>query len=265
MAITSLATLGSSNPQQFKLYNVGNGSLASGPRQRFFTRVSAATFPQAVNSAANPQTAASNGVPFTNPTGTDLTYLSSVDFTGNPYGTSTGNSKYIVVIDVLWSVLLSSVTTLQTINTGTLPARDINGATDGDGVYFMLAKDDFNTGNTAGTCTVSYTNSSGTSGRSSVISYPGNLGGNIMLIGRVDTGDVGTRSVQTVQFSTSVGGIYIVLFRPIAFVQMGTSRTTDMDEDAISLGLPRVYDNSCIHGFFGGANNYSGNITLSQG
>lgn len=264
MAITSLATLGNSTPQTFKLFSSGNGSLPNGPRQRFFNRSGGVVFPLAVTTT-NPQTASSNGIPFTNPTGTNLTYLSGVTFSGLPYGTSTGSNKYVVLGDILWAALMSAGTTVQTVNSGTFTARDINGTTNGDGVYIILAKDDFNAGNTGGVCTISYTNSSGTSGRTGSTTYNGGLGGNQMFVLSLDNGDSGVRSVETLQFSTITGGFYIVAFRPIAIVMAGTDKNTNMDEDAITLGLPRVYDSSCIHGFYGGSSNYSGNITFSQG
>jgi len=263
MSILSLADFNNSTPQSLRVYTLANGSLPSDPRQNFFAR-NGVFFPLAADTSNNPQ-GSSTGVPYTAPTGSNLTYLSRVDFAGVPYGTGTGNQKLLTIVDILWAQSLTGSTTLQTINTGTIPARDINGAAVGNGVYMLLAKNAFNLTHAATTCTVSYTNSSGTSGRTAITRSFSNAAGGQTFFLQMDAGDVGVQSVETAIFSVAVSGINLVIFRPIAVIQIATSKTSNMDGDAITLALPRVYNNSCINFLYSGGGNYSGNIVLSQG
>jgi hypothetical protein len=76
------------------------------------------------------------------------------------------------LIDVLWcnSGTVVTTTTGQTVNSGTLPARDANGTTDGEGCMIGLL---FTTAATnaavINNATVTYTNSDGTGGRTATL------------------------------------------------------------------------------------------------
>jgi hypothetical protein len=96
------------------------------------------------------------------------------------------------------------------------------------------------------TLTVSYTNSSGTSGRTGTI-------GPISTTSQVGTfypmalqaGDIGVRSVETVtQSATMTSGAYcLVAYRPIVMLPT-PSANIHCDRDGIALGLPRLYNTS---------------------
>lgn len=153
----------------------------------------------------------------------------------------------VTLMDRLWhnSGFTVTSTSAQTINSGTLSARDRNGATAGDGV--MLAMEVTATlGAGTPTLTVTYTNSAGTGSRTGTI-------GPILTTSPLGTfypmtlqaGDLGVRSVQSIQSSATMtsGSVSFVLYREIASLPLASSALA-VDRDAVALGLPIVYDSS---------------------
>ncbi len=159
------------------------------------------------------------------------------------------NLGSISICDRLWqnSGFVVTSTGAQTINSVTLPARDINGATSGEGVWLALEQITVGGAGTP-TFTVSYTNSAGTGGRTGTIGpvattlqagtfYPMNM----------QSGDTGVRSVQTITSSATMtsGTVSFVMYREI--VAMPTPGANyGIDRDAVALGLPRAYDASVL-------------------
>lgn len=152
------------------------------------------------------------------------------------------------LIDRLWenSGLSATSTAAQNITPAAIPARDQNGATNGDGV--MAAIEWSGTGG-AGTPSISlsYTNQSGTAGRTATAA-----GVTTPPIGTFELffmapGDTGIRSVQSLTQSAtrSSGAYHLVLFRPIATVDV-TAANVGNAIDALTSGLPRIYDDSVL-------------------
>jgi hypothetical protein len=131
--------------------------------------------------------------------------------------------------------------------------------------------------------TLSYTNSAGVSGRTATIVSPsaGQQGlPSSSRIGalypfRLDTGDLGVRSIQSYTADEDVSGtLSLVMYRSIAYVSAApycgmTPMRGQYSLDPISGALPRIYNNSVLFLMEmmdgSGARNLGARITLAQG
>lgn len=154
----------------------------------------------------------------------------------------------LLLCDRLWhnSGIVVTTTTAQTINSVAWPARDKAGTTNGAGVYIGL---EIVTATGAGVATpsISYTNSDGTAGRTSVATdvYAATSGaGSFYRLG-LAAGDVGVRSVQSVTLGVSMtsGSVSLVAYRVLAVLELPAAGVPNA-VDALSSGLPRLYDNT---------------------
>lgn len=153
-------------------------------------------------------------LPVTNPS------TGSNRITSLAWGSTTTAS--LELIDILWynSGITVTTTTAQSITFSGLPARDINETTDGVGVYAALFVSATSTNGANPATTISYTNSSGTAGRTGTI-------GPVSSTSRagcwykftLQAGDVGIRSIQSITLGTSwaTGSLSLVCYRPILF------------------------------------------------
>jgi len=222
-----------------------NSSSITPPRMGF----TGAGFPTGgvLSSATNGATYDKNSagaLPFTNPASGNNTYLSGMKWP------VTTDGRTITVIDLLWSKVIDiSLTTAQTIDSVAFPARDINGATNGDGVHVALY---FSSTNATGTAdaSISYTNSDGTAGRTgNMIWTVGSPQSGVTMPFSLEGGDTGVRSIQTFTLSaayTGAAGVGLIAFRPIASIFGQNSKTGEAVGDAVSFAMPRVYDDSCL-------------------
>ncbi len=262
MAITSMSSLQAALPQSFDVGGTGNTSFTDGPRQVWTSATNGVLFPRTF-SASNPQTSA-NGIPFKNPVGSDFTYLSAADFATNIY--QSNPRSWLMIVDVLWQRQgLSGTTNATSLNTGRFLPRDINGTDDGVGVYALLFQGGTNAANALGNCILVYTNSAGTIGQVSTLTYPASVQAGPVFFFRLASGDVGIQAVNSIQFTTTGSNLSLAVFRPIALLFLGSDRRGNMNEDALTLALPRVHNDSCIQMIYGGGAAYTGQITLSQG
>ena len=137
-------------------------------------------------------------------------------------------------------------TSAQTVNSPTWPARDQNGSTNGVGVYIGLEVSQ-TTGVNTPTITISYTNSSNTSGRTgTLITTPsGATSAQTFGVFSLQSGDVGVRSVQSVTLSQSwsSGTINLVAFRPLSVIE-GFGYGAPNVSDPLSCGFPILYNGS---------------------
>ena len=175
--------------------------------------------------------------------------------------TATSVPSVLMLVDVLgvYTLIQTNSNTAQILfNNKTLPRY-----TDGAGVRAFFDIDVTNGAN-AQNFVMTYTNSAGVSGRSlgavvsntasaiaSHISHSGVAAGNtggpfLPLMG----GDVGIRSVQSVQFSAasaSAGFINLVLCKPLVSIPLTTAFvTTERDLLTQLPSLPQVQDGACI-------------------
>lgn len=183
--------------------------------------------------------------PFINATGGNLTYLAKMAICIGATTTGVG------FFDLLWynSGISVTTTTAQTINSVTLPARDVNGATSGAGVYAWIY---VNSATTAAntTATISYTNSSSTSGRTGTITLgglPATATAGTFIPFSLAAGDVGIQSIQSITLGTTLtaGTINLMLIRDICFCGL-LGPSTGFTFDWASIGFPNLYNGTAL-------------------
>jgi hypothetical protein len=182
-------------------------------------------------------------LPFTDPV-SGASYLARLAATGGTIGT-------LILYDRLWqcSGLLTNTVAEQNVTTpGTIPARDANGATAGAGVE-LWGEIYTAPGATGATWTVSYTNSSAASGRSATYAHPANAESvGQMFPYTLQAGDVGVSAVKSLTCSISsgtAGDVGLTLLRRIAEIPISLANAGAM-VDALSIGMPRLFDSSCL-------------------
>lgn len=157
--------------------------------------------------------------------------------------------------DVLWvnSGIVVTTTTAQAITTPTLPARDINGQTNGEGCMIAMLTTTANTNAAAiANSTISYTNSKGVAGRTATLTAI--AGSQITISPVVGTltwfnlaaGDTGVRSIQSITLGTSLvaGAVSFMICRDIA--NIGTTIVNVMAQKVIGSPGIKLYNGSCI-------------------
>lgn len=163
-------------------------------------------------------------------------------------GGVSAQSGTLLLCDRLWHNSGNSVTSTssQTINSVAFPARDANGSTDGEGVYIGLEVSTA-LGSGTPTLTLGYTNSAGTSGRTTANIQPvvaSSAIGTFYQFG-LQAGDVGVRSIQTYQQSaTMVSGVHhLVAYRVIRVLECPNAGVVEQ-LTLLTGGMPRCYDNT---------------------
>ena len=178
---------------------------------------------------------------------TGTLWLSSVTLTSAAVGT-------YMLIDALWynTGLVVTTTTAQAITTPTLPARDANGSSNGEGVELALYTTTANTNAAViANTTASYTDSDGTAGNTA--SFFGAVGFQAPATPVIGTwmpfnwaaGDTGIRALASITLGTSYGGgaLTAMLYRPIATVGVSVANTPTTYVPDVSVPL---YAGSCL-------------------
>jgi hypothetical protein len=179
----------------------------------------------------------------------------------------------LILCDRLWhnSGLNLTITTSQTINSVAWPARDANGATNGDQVLIGLEVTTA-TGASTTTFAMTYTNQAGATGMIGAGILTGSASSAIGAFYPMGlaAGDTGVRSVQsfTLSGTWTSGAASLVAYREIARLEI-TSANVPAAVDAITSGMPRMYDGSVPFLLFvpstTTASNISGQVVYSQG
>lgn len=152
------------------------------------------------------------------------------------------------LIDRLWhnSGLSTTLTTAQAITPAALPARDRNASTNGADVLAAL---EWSATGGAGTptCTLTYTNQSGTAGQSAVLTAVTTPPVGTFEIFTLAAGDTGVRAPTSfIQTATRTSGTYhLVLFRVLAQMEVSLANVGSA-MDVLTSGMPRIYDNSVL-------------------
>jgi len=157
--------------------------------------------------------------------------------------------------DCLWvnSGLVVTTTTAQAITTPTLPARDVNGTTNGEGCTIALLFTAASTLAAAGAnLTVSYTNSKGVAGRTATLSaIAGSQVPQTPVIGTIvwfqlAAGDTGVQSIQSITLGTSMltGSISLMICRDISTI--GTAVVNVSTPKLIGSPGIRLYNGTCL-------------------
>lgn len=157
--------------------------------------------------------------------------------------------------DCLWvnTGLVVTTTTEQAITTPTLPARDINGATTGEGCTIALLVTTVSTNAAANAgITVRYTNSKGVGSRVATLSAIAGsqlpLGANVGAICwfQLAAGDTGVQSIQGITLTTTLltGTISLMICRDIATI--GTATVNVSTPKVIGSPGVRLYNGTCL-------------------
>lgn len=162
-----------------------------------------------------------------------------------------------MLFDCLWvnSGIAVTTTTAQTINSVAFPARDLNGTVNGDGCRIgLLVAVATTNGAVNNTATVSYTNQSGTAGRTATLvaqvghQIPATAVAGTIVWFRLAAGDTGVQSIQSITLATSLGAgtVHLIVARPVlsvpaAAVNVGGYAVLQDQTPGI-----RLYNGSCI-------------------
>jgi hypothetical protein len=168
-----------------------------------------------------------------------------------------------MLVDIVWinTGAVVTTTTLQAITTGTLPARDANGSSNGEGYGLALLFTAASTNAAAiSNCTVNYTNSDGTTGRVATLSALPMLIPATPVIGtvvpfRLADGDRGVRAITnasggglTLGTSLVTGSVSLVIYRMLAIVPFpatNVGQTAIGGAGGVLTAGPRCYDGTC--------------------
>lgn len=186
-------------------------------------------------------------IPIKNPA-TGSNYLTELTM-----GASVNHSH--LFFDVLWvnSGIAVTTTTAQSITTPTLPARDVNGATNGEGCMIAMLTTTANTNAAViSNSTVSYTNSDGTSGRTATLTaIAGSQIPATPVVGTIvwfnlQAGDRGVRSIESITLGTSLGAgaVSLMICRDLA--NIGTSLVNVQFTRKLSEPGVRLYNGTCM-------------------
>lgn len=193
-------------------------------------------------------TAADYGcLPITN-AATGSNYLTALDMQGSVNHTHD-------FFDCLWvnTGLVVTTTTAQAITTPTLPARDINGTTNGEGCGIAMLFTAAATNAAAiSNATVSYTNSKGTAGRTATLTtatgsaIPASPVIGTMIWFALAAGDTGVRSIQSVTLGTSLvtGSISMMITRDIC--TLGTTAVNIASAKTIGSPGIKLFNGTCL-------------------
>lgn len=160
--------------------------------------------------------------------------------------------------DLMWvnsGLSVTTLSTVQTIASPTLPPRDINGTTDGEGCVIGLY---FSAASTLAAVNalsqVTYTNSKGVSGRiATLLGVQGSQAPATPVIGttlwyNLAAGDTGVRSIQGFNIGATswlTGTINLFIARDIATI--GTTLPNVAAQKIIGNPGIRLFNNSCVH------------------
>lgn len=211
-------------------------------------------------------------IPIPNPV-TGANYLTEVQMASTAAHTH-------LIYDVLWcntGLSVTSTSTVQAISPPTLPARDINGTTNGEGcmigLYFLTAS---TLAAVNALSQVTYTNSDGTTGRIATL-QSATIGSQLPATPVIGTlawyslaaGDKGVRAVTGFNIGATswlTGTISLFVARDIA--TLGCSIPNVSSQKIIPGSGVRIYNNSCLlHGILSGTSATgvaSGEIVITE-
>ncbi len=157
--------------------------------------------------------------------------------------------------DILWvnSGIVITTTTAQAISMPTLPARDVNGTTNGEGCMIgILCTSAVGLAAVASNAIVTYTNSEGVAGRTATLSAQvGSQAPSTPVIGTViwfnlQAGDKGVRSIQSITLGTTWVSGTIALFVARDLGQIGNPVVNVQNNRKLSEPGVRLYNGTCM-------------------
>lgn len=179
--------------------------------------------------------------------------------TGNNYLTElimqSNVNHYHLFFDVLWvnSGIVVTTTTAQAITTPALPARDVDGGTNGEGCMIAMLTTTANTNAAAiSNSTVTYTNSKGVGSRTATLTA---IAGSQITISPVigtitwfnlAAGDTGVKSIEGITLGTSLvaGAVSFMIARDVASI--GTTVVNVGAQKILGAPGARIYNGTCL-------------------
>ena len=181
------------------------------------------------------------------------------------FNISASQAGMFILADVLWvnTGLVVTTTTAQAITQPTLPLRDNLGTSNGHGIGAgILVTTATTNASPVTTITISYTNSTGTAGRTGTISsFPATAVIGTFVPFQLQAGDVGVRSIQSITLGTTLTAGAISL---IAFNFLGTSPVTIANVGSIAFQKQldlRIQNGHCLLPFWLASNTTATNLT----
>ena len=181
------------------------------------------------------------------------------------FNISASQAGMFILADVLWvnTGLVVTTTTAQAITQPTLPLRDNSGTSNGHGIRAgILVTTATTNASPVTTITISYTNSTGTAGRTGTISsFPATAVIGTFVPFQLQAGDVGVRSIQSITLGTTLTAGAISL---IAFNFLGTSPVTIANVGSIAFQKQldlRIQNGHCLLPFWLASNTTATNLT----
>lgn len=181
-------------------------------------------------------------------------------------------SGRLILADRLWDNTVANTAGAQAITSPTWPARDSNGATAGEGVLIGLEFSVASTNAGTAAATLTYTDQSGNTGASVTISpvIPVTPAAQSFYPFPLASGDTGVRAVSSfnhISAQTSSTS-HLVAYRIISSLSLNGAFIGDA-VDALTGGMPRVYDNSVPFLLWlpsaGTATTHVGEVIFTQG
>lgn len=164
------------------------------------------------------------------------------------FGITASQTGTMWLIDRLWnnSGLSVTSTAAQAISPATLPARSGDGTTNGANVMAAIEWSASGGGGLPAT-TLTYTNQAGTTLKTGTFTGVGSPPVGTFEIFTLAAGDTGIRAPTSfIQSATrNNGAMHLVLFRVLAQVEV-TSANIGNAIDALTAGMPRIYDGSVL-------------------
>ena len=254
MAITTQAGANSGAQPPYYVRKASSASEAADLLHSTFYETGepgAATAPSpGLNGAA--LTSYTGQIPFTNPVSGN-SYLYKWEPVLSDTGGTASTSVVSMLLDRLWhnSGIVATTTAEQPITSGAMPARDVNGSTNGEGLMAALEVSTTGTNGLSTTITLNYTNSAGTAGRTATIaSFPATAVAGAFIPFQLQAGDTGIRSIQGITLGTTLTSItmHIVVYRMLDFVVQSTDRGStsgaETRRDMHDSGFVRLFNNT---------------------
>jgi hypothetical protein len=208
-----------------------------------------------------PTKATVGAIPFSNPGAGNTLYIGALQFSPLDVSNLAGT---LVLYDRLWhcGALAGNITTTQTVTSVAINRGD----TTGDNVQIWI--EIYAGGSTtASTFSVSYTNQSGTAGRTATASYTTTHNvTNGMIRCLLEGTDTGVQSVESLTLSVSTGAagsFGITLARPLAWIS-NDEQNFHYPMDPLSYLLASVPSNACLAMMLVGARTANSGSTVPQ-
>lgn len=223
--------------------------VAGRPNDSWLTMVPVGAFP---TTAVVPTDATAGALPV-GVGGSGALSLIGARFNATTQTTTVGGGLWLICDRLSHQGGLSGTTTgAQTTN---LPTAALTRYTSGEGVMMGLSIANA-VGTTGTTVTVSYTNTTPTSGRTSAAVAFGSTGfreSNRMILLPLQAGDTGVRAVASVTLAASTvsaaGNFGVVLFKPLYAILVDNSSgvvVADYVTGNTGGGIPEIVDNACL-------------------